>query len=115
MMPVECPSMRSIARWVLPVLVGPSTAVTPAPRARASRLVGDENEMGIDVLNSNGEVCALSVFASDRLFLPCQRLHVRNASLFTLVSPRLRPRRVVDRRYLNALTSDSAKHFCKAT
>jgi hypothetical protein len=27
-MPDECPSMRSIARWVLPVLVGPSTAVT---------------------------------------------------------------------------------------
>ena len=23
-----------MARWVLPVLVGPSTAVTPAPRAR---------------------------------------------------------------------------------
>ena len=40
--------MRSIARWVLPVLVGPSTAVTPAPRARASRLVGEENEMDID-------------------------------------------------------------------
>src|SRR5690349_14333925 len=39
--------MRSIARWVLPVLVGPSTAVTPVPRARASRLVGDENEMAI--------------------------------------------------------------------
>src|ERR1700722_4674366 len=27
--------MRSIARWVLPVLVGPSTAVTPAPGARS--------------------------------------------------------------------------------
>lgn len=26
--------MRSMARWVLPVLVGPSTAVTPAPRVR---------------------------------------------------------------------------------
>src|SRR5262249_19364290 len=51
MIPVECPSMRSIARWVLPVLVGPSTAVTPAPRARASRLVGDENEMAIAVLS----------------------------------------------------------------
>src|SRR5436305_8092220 len=34
MMPVECASIRSIARWVLPVLVGPSTAVTPAPGAR---------------------------------------------------------------------------------
>src|SRR3954471_23789093 len=39
--------MRSIARWVLPVLVGPSTAVTPAPRARASRFTGEENEMAI--------------------------------------------------------------------
>ena len=27
-MPPPCPSMRSTARWVLPVLVGPSTAVT---------------------------------------------------------------------------------------
>src|SRR5260370_32795410 len=39
--------MRSMARWVLPVLVGPSTAVTPAPRPPGLRLVGDENEMGI--------------------------------------------------------------------
>ena len=45
--------MRSMARWVLPVLVGPSTAVTPAPRAPVSRLVeeeGEEKEMGIDDL-----------------------------------------------------------------
>ena len=34
-MPEECASIRSIARWVLPVLVGPSTAVTPAPGARS--------------------------------------------------------------------------------
>src|SRR5436305_8877733 len=47
MMPEECASMRSIARWVLPVLVGPSTAVTPAPRARASRATGEEKEIGI--------------------------------------------------------------------
>src|SRR5262245_16737127 len=47
MMPVEWPSIRSIARWVLPVLVGPRTAVTPAPRARASRLPCEENEMVI--------------------------------------------------------------------
>src|SRR2546421_12013722 len=47
MMPEECPSMRSMARWVLPVLVGPSTAVTPAPRAPELRLVGEEKEMGI--------------------------------------------------------------------
>src|SRR5262245_15843296 len=49
-MPDEWPSMRSIARWVLPVLVGPSTAVTPAPRRRASRGAGDENEIAIAVL-----------------------------------------------------------------
>src|ERR1700738_4502299 len=35
MMPEECATIRSIARWVLPVLVGPSTAVTPAPGARS--------------------------------------------------------------------------------
>src|SRR5262245_32263516 len=46
-MPEECASMRSMARWVLPVLVGPSTAVTPAPRARTSRVRGAENETGI--------------------------------------------------------------------
>src|SRR3954470_7099746 len=31
-MPLSWPSMRSIARWVLPVLVGPKTAVTPRAR-----------------------------------------------------------------------------------
>ena len=36
MRPELCANMRSIARWVLPVFVGPSTAVTPAPRARVS-------------------------------------------------------------------------------
>src|SRR4029079_1838887 len=46
-MPDEWPSIRSMARWVLPVLVGPSTAVTPAPRRRPSRVTGDENEIGI--------------------------------------------------------------------
>src|SRR5262245_2691881 len=48
-MPDECASMRSMARWVLPVLVGPSTAVTPTPRARASRLWGAEKETGITI------------------------------------------------------------------
>src|SRR5205807_4516275 len=48
MMPEEWPSMRSMARWVLPVLVGPSTAVTPAPRALEPRLVEEEKEMGIN-------------------------------------------------------------------
>src|SRR6185312_6119732 len=43
-MPDECASMRSMARWVLPVLVGPRTAVTPAPRARGERLEGEEND-----------------------------------------------------------------------
>src|SRR5580698_7001994 len=36
-----------MARWVFPVLVGPSTAVTPAPRARWSRSAGGEKEIGI--------------------------------------------------------------------
>src|ERR1700761_3130417 len=49
MMPDECASIRSIARWVFPVLVGPSTAVTPAPRARKSRSVAGENEIGIKI------------------------------------------------------------------
>src|SRR6185437_14478633 len=35
MIPDECANIRSIARCVLPVLVGPSTAVTPAPGARS--------------------------------------------------------------------------------
>src|SRR5271156_1556582 len=48
MMPEEWASMRSMARWVLPVLVGPNTAVTPAPRARRSRSVEGENEIGIE-------------------------------------------------------------------
>src|ERR1700739_3137017 len=48
MIPDECASIRSMARWVLPVLVGPSTAVTPAPRARASRSVAGEKEIGIE-------------------------------------------------------------------
>src|SRR5262252_8985998 len=47
-MPEECASMRSIARWVLPVLVGPSTAVTPWPRARWSRSPVELNEIGIE-------------------------------------------------------------------
>src|SRR5260370_21324368 len=47
MIPEEWASMRSMARCVLPVLVGPRTAVTPAPRARESRATGEEKEMGI--------------------------------------------------------------------
>src|SRR3954471_1283134 len=41
--PEECATIRSIARCVLPVLVGPSTAVTPAPGAR-SCADGEEND-----------------------------------------------------------------------
>jgi hypothetical protein len=37
----------------LPVLVGPSTAVTPVPRAPESRLAGEEKEMGIDRLSDD--------------------------------------------------------------
>src|SRR6185295_14402356 len=47
MTPDECASIRSMARWVLPVLVGPSTAVTAVPRLRAPRGAGDENEIAI--------------------------------------------------------------------
>ena len=47
MIPDEWPSMRSMARCVLPVLVGPSTAVTPAPRAPELRLVAEEKDIGI--------------------------------------------------------------------
>src|SRR5665213_3132976 len=46
-MPDEWASIRSMARCVLPVLVGPRTAVTPAPRARASDDGFWENESGI--------------------------------------------------------------------
>jgi len=44
MTPDECASIRSMARWVLPVLVGPSTAVTPKPGARSLANVGAEEE-----------------------------------------------------------------------
>src|SRR5215469_3651978 len=47
-MPEECASIRSMARCVLPVLVGPNTAVTPEPRARSSRSALGENEIGIE-------------------------------------------------------------------
>src|SRR6516225_2901294 len=47
-MPEEWASIRSMPRWVLPVLVGPNTAVTPAPRARSSRSAGGEKEIGIN-------------------------------------------------------------------
>ena len=40
--PEECASIRSMARCVLPVLVGPSTAVTPAPGARSCANVEGE-------------------------------------------------------------------------
>src|SRR5262249_18722863 len=47
MIPDECASMRSMARWVFPVFVGPSTAVTPVPRAPETRLLAEEKEIGI--------------------------------------------------------------------
>src|ERR1700751_2235595 len=47
MRPDEWATMRSMARWVLPVLVGPRTAVTPTPRARASRFPDGANVTGI--------------------------------------------------------------------
>src|ERR1700686_41239 len=54
MMPDACASMRSMARWVLPVLVGPSTAVTPWPRATVSRDVTEEKDIAIRVPASAG-------------------------------------------------------------
>src|SRR4051812_43645579 len=47
MTPEECATIRSIARWVLPVLVGPSTAVTPKPGARPSEGIGAIEEKGM--------------------------------------------------------------------
>src|SRR5689334_3857888 len=47
MSPEEWPSIRSMARCVLPVLVGPSTAVTPAPGARSLENVAWEGEKAI--------------------------------------------------------------------
>src|ERR1044072_10004569 len=47
-MPLECASIRSVARCGLPVLAGPSTAVTPAPRARTSRAEWEENDIDIN-------------------------------------------------------------------
>src|SRR5580700_9612945 len=44
MIPEEWPSIRSIARCVLPVLVGPSTAVTPEPGARSDANVDMEEK-----------------------------------------------------------------------
>src|SRR5215475_4986714 len=45
-MPEECASRRSMARCVLPVLVGPSTAVTPAPGARSEAKGEEEKAIG---------------------------------------------------------------------
>src|SRR5690349_16385466 len=47
-MPERCASMRSIARWVLPVLVGPSTAVRrpERPNAPASAAWGRSADPG---------------------------------------------------------------------
>ena len=47
--------MRSMARCVFPVLVGPSTAVTPAPRGEDARLDAEENEIGIGWLRFIGQ------------------------------------------------------------
>src|SRR5690242_8549695 len=52
--PDEWASIRSIAKWVLPVLVGPSTAVTPAPRAPLSRATGEAKESAIGISATRG-------------------------------------------------------------
>src|SRR6476619_4843562 len=79
-MPDECPSIRSMARWVLPVLVGPSTAVTPAPRRRPSRVTGDENEIGIRFPGWGGPLqradtpCVSQCDAGQRALNPWERV-----------------------------------------
>ena len=40
-MPVSCSSMRSMARWVLPVFVGPSSATTTAERLDGLEFMGE--------------------------------------------------------------------------
>jgi hypothetical protein len=55
--PEEWASMRSIARWVLPVLVGPSTAVTPAPGARSFAKMGGDDEKAM----FSGSFCVAGV------------------------------------------------------
>src|ERR1700733_10086673 len=57
MTPEECASSRSMARWVLPVLVGPSTAVTPKPGARPLPNVGAEEEKTM----FSGDFCVVGV------------------------------------------------------
>src|ERR1700759_3723769 len=60
MTPDECASRRSIARWVLPVLVGPSTAVTPLPGARScARSKGEAAERGEKAIRYCEFVCRL--------------------------------------------------------
>src|SRR5664280_3250928 len=57
MTPDECASIRSMARWVLPVLVGPSTAVTPKPGARPLANVDAEEEKTM----FSGDFCVVGV------------------------------------------------------
>src|SRR3954451_24346602 len=75
MTPEECASIRSIARWVLPVLVGPSTAVTPLPGARPFEKPGGDEEKLI-----------FARISASRAFQDCftmQRLEERDLSLGT--------------------------------
>src|SRR5262249_44044286 len=75
-MPEECASIRSMARCVLPVLVGPSTAVTPEPRARSSRSALGENEIDIEspteaVSRRKGRACLSQPWHWKALCLTC--------------------------------------------
>src|SRR5215213_6534938 len=90
-MPEECASMRSIARWVLPVLVGPSTAVTPVPRARASRRGAVEKEMAIKGPGYSEEIslrrrsrpARLTTDGGETASIPCSLYH--NATPATVI------------------------------
>ena len=58
MMPDECASMRSMARCVLPVLVGPSTAVTPGAAGAGVAVGGGGEGEGHSNRNSvSGDRC----------------------------------------------------------
>src|SRR5882757_8757627 len=71
MMPEEWPSMRSMARWVLPVLVGPRTAVTPRARIGGGSTVG--------IIKGNGSRWLGVVEQGETAKRPCLE---RNMGLF---------------------------------
>src|SRR5690348_11567246 len=65
MIPDECASIRSMARCVLPVLVGPSTAVTPAPGARSLANVEGDKAIFFRVFSSGAYLLVIARSDSD--------------------------------------------------